>query len=64
MTVTRNSRTILALAAGTLANAERDVTAEDASVLSELTIEDLKNGRLPKRTDQLLPEAATTPAER
>jgi bifunctional non-homologous end joining protein LigD len=46
------------------ANAAHDVTAEDASVLSGLTIEDLKRGRVPERKTTLLPEVASTPGAR
>jgi bifunctional non-homologous end joining protein LigD len=46
------------------ADTGRDVTLEDASVLSQLTIEDLKAGRVPQRRANLLPEVATTPGAR
>src|SRR5438132_5097902 len=42
------------------ANSERDVLEEDRSVLSGLTIEDLKTGRLPERTHGAL---VTAPAQ-
>ncbi len=43
------------------ADAGRDVTAEDASVLSGLTIDDLKRGQVPQRKASLLPEVEATP---
>ncbi len=46
------------------ADAAREVTAEDASVLSDLTIEDLKNGTLPERKTSLLPEVEEAPGAR
>src|SRR5581483_8662192 len=48
-----------------LANAARDVTAEDRSVLSGLTIEDLAAGRLPgRRATTLMPTAENVPNAR
>jgi bifunctional non-homologous end joining protein LigD len=46
------------------ANAEHDVTLEDRSVLSGLSIEDLKAGRLPQRQASLLLEPATATGAR
>jgi bifunctional non-homologous end joining protein LigD len=46
------------------ANPDYEVTAEDASVLLGLTIEDLKAGRVAERKPSLLPEAETTPGAR
>jgi bifunctional non-homologous end joining protein LigD len=46
------------------ANAEHNVLLEDRSVLSGLTIEDLKAGRLPKRGDALLLEPANATGAR
>jgi bifunctional non-homologous end joining protein LigD len=46
------------------ANPEHDVVLEDRSVLSGLTIEDLKNGRLPQRQTSLMLSPATATGAR
>src|SRR5262249_10632117 len=48
----------------TYGDPHRDVTQEDASVLSGLTIEALKAGRLPERRTSLLPDPVDRPGAR